>query len=333
MLNLKKFPEWRILAILGIVALGWHLITTFGALFSLFSDVLLLVVLSSLLAFVLEPLVQQISRRAKFSRVWVGIVIYSSMAVLAGVGIWIILPTIVAQISQLAALVPLYLPSDSFWAEKIQTFLATTVANSVSLASGLAAGAAATLLVFILSFYFLVCRTEISKFIREIIPDEYEDDYVFIENVFNTTFASFLRVQITLGLVLGVIVLGTLLFLRVPFALSTAVFAAVLAMVPVVGPFLMLVPVVLATLTASLEKLVIGIAVIVLASQLVYNLLAPKLLGKALRIHPIIVLLSFVVGYKVAGTWGAIFAVPVAAAAAIIGKELLKYWKEEADGK
>lgn len=329
--NLPKLFEFRIFLILASIALAVYLFTIFGTIFTFFSDVLLLVILSWLLAFVLEPLVQQISQRTKLSRLPAAVVIYLAMAGGAAVAIWVVLPTTMAQLSQLATVAPEYFQNDSFWAQRAQTFLATTLSNSLSLASGLASTAASMLLIFILSFYFLVSKNEISKFIKDVVPDNYEQDYVFIEKVFSTTFASFLRVQITLGLVLGIVVLGTLLILRVNFALSTAVFAALLAMVPVVGPILMLVPVILATLTVSVQKLIISLAIVILASQLVYNLLAPKLLGSALRIHPIIVLLSFVVGYKIAGTWGAIFAVPVAASLAIVSKEMLKYWKEEAD--
>ena len=80
-----------------------------------------------------------------------------------------------------------------------------------------------------------------------------------------------------------------------------------------------------------MQKMLIATSVIILTGQLVYNILSPKLLGTALKIHPIIVLLSFLVGYRLGGVWGAIFAVPVTSAIFIIVKEILKYWKQEAD--
>jgi len=45
--------------------------------------------------------------------------------------------------------------------------------------------------------------------------------------------------------------------------------------------------------------------------QIIFNIVAPRVMGKALQLHPVVVLLSFLIGYKVAGGFGVIFAVPV----------------------
>lgn len=313
--------ETRIFIILGIIALSWHLLTIFGSFLAIFADIFLLVILSWILAFVLEPLVVKISQTG-LSRVWSAALVYLFLALTTVFLISNILPAAAGQFQLLANQAPAILPGN---------FLADAVNRSLSLVSGVASAATGLLLIFIFSFYFLISKTEISKFILAIIPDEYEEDYLFLEKTLTQTFASFLRVQVVLGLTVGVTVLVTLLILGINFALSTALVAALLAMVPVVGSVLFLIPVALAAITVSLQKLIVAVVVCVLAAQLVYNLLAPKLLGKALKIHPIIVMLSFLVGYRLSGIWGAIFAVPVTSALAIIGKDLLKYWKQEAD--
>lgn len=327
---LKKFPEYRLLAWLGIIVIGWHLLTLASAFLTLFADVFLLLILSWILAFVLEPLVTR-AARSGLGRIWAAGAVYLGLAIAGIILIWVILPTIVAQITQLASLVPSSLPADSLVTSRVESFLANTAANSVTLASGIVSSATGLLLVFILSFYLLISRSEIAKFLLEIVPKEYEEDYLFLEKTISRTFASFLQVQVVLGLAIGIITFLTLIILRVDFALSTAALAALLAMVPVVGPILFLIPVILAALTVSLQKMFFAVAILILAAQLVYNLLAPKLLSTALKIHPVIVLLSFLIGYKLAGVWGAVFAVPIVSAGAIISKELLKYWKKEAD--
>ena len=201
---------------------------------------------------------------------------------------------------------------------RVENFLNAAANNSVALAGGVASTATNILLIFILSFYFLISRGEISRFIKDIIPDEYEEDYAFLEKTLNQTFASFLQIQVVLGLLLGLITLITLLILGINFAVSTAIFAGILAMVPVVGAVIFVIPVALAGLTVSVQKMIIAVAVVILAAQLVYNVVAPKLMGAALKIHPIIVLLSFLIGYRIAGVWGAIFAVPVTSSAALV---------------
>lgn len=328
--SLSKLPEWRILGVLGVIALSWHLLTIFGSFIGIFSDIFFLIVLAWILAFIIEPLVTILTKRG-LSRTGSAIVIYLAISLFLIALTVIVLPTTITQLSQLFGTVPSYFPANSIWSSHIQDFINTSLANSVVYASQAASVVTSLALVLILSFYFLISKKEISQFILKIIPDDYENDYLFLENTINTTFASFLRIQVLLGLLLGAITFAALLILQVNYALSTAVASAFLAMIPVVGAVLFIIPPVLAALTISLDKALIVAIVIFLAAQIVYNIVAPKLLGEALKIHPIIVFLSFIIGFKVAGIAGAIFAVPVVAAFTIIAADLLKYWQEEAD--
>lgn len=315
---------------MGIVALGWHLLVTFGSFLGMFTDIFLILILSWILAFVLEPLVNGLTSKG-IPRIWAAIITYLAVTVSAVILIWVILPTTIAQFSTLANTIPNLLPQNSAWATRIEDFLTGTLTGSLNLASSVASTFTGMLLVFILSFYFLLSRNEISKLIIDIIPSDNREDYLFLEKVLNETFASFIQIQVFLGLVMGVITFITMIVLGVNLALSTSIIAAIFAMIPVVGPILVVFPVILATLSVSVQTTMIAVVVIIIAGQLVYNILSPKLLGTVLKIHPIIVLLSFLIGYRLGGVWGAIFAVPVTSAIAIVSKELLKHWKEEAD--
>lgn len=330
MLNLGKYPEWRILGVLGVIVLGWYLLSMLGGLVGIFSDVLVIIFLAWILAFVIEPVVVKLANKG-LGRTGATLVSYGGVAVILGLGIWIVLPTMVPQLAQFATVIPQYLPQNSLWTPRIEGFITSTIANSVVIASQVASGLANVLLVYILSVYFSISRKEISETILKIIPDQYEEDYRFFEEVINKTFASFLRIQMLMGFVLGVVTLVVMLILQVNFAVSTSLVSGILAMIPVVGPILFLIPPILAAATVSVDKVIIVTVVLILIAQLVYNVWAPRLLGKALRIHPIIVLLSFLVGYKMAGIWGAIFSVPVTSAITIIARDLILYWKEEAD--
>lgn len=332
MSNLSKLFEFRIFLILAIITLAWHLLSIFASFFAFFADIFLLLVLAWILAFILEPLVAFLTKKG-VNRTVSAAGIYFGIAVLAAVLISIVIPAIASQFTQLATIAPAYLPQNPALSPKIENFLASSLANSVQLASQVASGLTGFLLVFILSFYLLVSKKEISQGIKNLIPDDYEEDYNFLENVLNNTFASFLRVQVFLGLTLGLITLLTLRILNINFALSASVASAILAMIPAVGPILFLFPAMLAAITISLGKLVITTIVLFLAAQLVYNVLAPKLLGQALKVHPVVVLISFLIGYKIAGVWGAIFAVPVTSSLLIITEAILKYWKQEADNQ
>lgn len=329
-MSLKGIPEFKILVWLGIIALGWYLLGIFGSFLGLFADIFLLLILSWILAFVLEPLVDALTQKG-VSRLGAAVLTSLAVALSAVILIWVILPTTITQLSWLISTLPTSLPINSVWATKIEAFLTGTLGSSLALASGVASLLTRLSLIFILSFYFLTSRREISKFILDIIPHEHQEDYLFLEKVISSTFASFLQVQIVSGLIMGGITFIAMVVLGINLALSTSILAAIFAMIPVVGSILVIFPVILAALSVSLQKTLVAAAVIILAEQLVYNILFPKLLGRMLKIHPIIVLLSFLIGYRLGGFWGAVFVIPVTSALVIVGKEILKYWQEEAD--
>lgn len=328
--SLSKFPELKILAYLGIITLAYHLFTIFGTFVSFFSDIFLLILLSWIVAFLGEPLVVFLTKY-NLPRNAAAALVYLLLAVITVLFFVLVTPQIISQFSQLATIIPSYIPTNSIWSARVEGFFSSTFSNSVSLISQIASAVTNLILIFILSFYFLISKHQISKFILQLIPDNYEDDFRFLQSTLNTTFASFIRVQFFLGLIMGVITFLTLFILHIDFAISTSITSAILAMIPIVGPILFLIPPAIAGAIASPQQLLILIAILVLSSQLVYNVWAPRLIGKALNIHPIIVLVSFLIGYKIAGVWGAIFAVPITSALAIIAKDVIKYWKEEAD--
>lgn len=328
--NLAKFPEWRVVGFLSIVALSWYILSIFGSFVGYVSDILIVVILSWIFAFIIEPLVSYLSKKgltrlASTSLVYVGIAIALTACVV------IILPQTINQLSQLSVTLPQALPQNSPLTPRLEEFIASSINNSVTLVTQTASAVTGLLLVFVLSFYFVLSRKEISQFILKIIPDKYEDDFAFLEKTINESFAVFLRVQFFIGLIIGAITYITMTLLGIPFALSTSLLSAIFAFVPVVGAVIAVFPPALSALTVSANLALITMTVIIIASQLVYNILAPKLLGSAFKIHPIVIILSFVIGYKIAGTWGAIFAIPVVGAVSLVAKDLLKYWKEEAD--
>jgi predicted PurR-regulated permease PerM len=59
-----------------------------------------------------------------------------------------------------------------------------------------------------------------------------------------------------------------------------------------------------------------------LIQQITYNAIGPKLMSRAFKLHPIVVVISILIGFKVAGAMGAIFVIPVLGIAVIVIKKL-----------
>jgi predicted PurR-regulated permease PerM len=93
----------------------------------------------------------------------------------------------------------------------------------------------------------------------------------------------------------------------------------------VIGPILGLLPPAFVALALHPENPILAVAifaVLLLIQQIIFNTLGPKLMEKAFKLHPIIVFLSIIIGFKVAGPLGAVFVVPVLGIVVIVIKKL-----------
>ena len=118
---------------------------------------------------------------------------------------------------------------------------------------------------------------------------------------------------------------------RTDYILVASFFSGLFIFIPLVGPFLALVPPLLVALLTVPDSFFLLLILLLILQAVVMNVLAPKLLSDALGLHPLIVFAALLLGVKVAGFWGAIFAVPLAGVIStmavhlyeIIGKRML----------
>lgn len=107
-----------------------------------------------------------------------------------------------------------------------------------------------------------------------------------------------------------------LLILQVPLALPLAALVFLSSFIPMIGATLSgAVAVLIALVTVSPLTALLTLGVVLLVQQLESNLLQPLLLGKAVKVHPLAVILAIAAGALTAGITGALLAVPLAAAA------------------
>lgn len=114
-----------------------------------------------------------------------------------------------------------------------------------------------------------------------------------------------------------------LLILGIPLALPLGVLVFLGAFVPLVGAFVSgTLAVLVALVTNGLVSALLVLAGIIVVQQLEGHVFQPLVIGKMVRLHPLVVVLSITVGALVAGILGAIVAVPIAAVAKAVGQFL-----------
>jgi len=85
-----------------------------------------------------------------------------------------------------------------------------------------------------------------------------------------------------------------------------------------------LIPPLLATLLTDPGKLVIVLVPLILFQVVLVNAVMPRIVGSALGLHPLVIIVSLLIGVKVGGFWGAFFAMPLAGIIAAFGAFLIR---------
>jgi predicted PurR-regulated permease PerM len=104
-----------------------------------------------------------------------------------------------------------------------------------------------------------------------------------------------------------------LFIMRIKFALSLAIIAGVTELIPILGPLIGGALALVVTLATAPEKAIWVLLLYVVVQLLENNLLVPRIQGHYLRIHPAVALFLLVLGAYVAGFWGIVLIVPLAA--------------------
>ncbi|MGE3619525.1 MAG: AI-2E family transporter [Acidimicrobiia bacterium] len=172
------------------------------------------------------------------------------------------------------------------------------------------------LLGLITTFFFLKDGPELQRWALDRVPAPHRSTVRRATQRGWLTVGAYLRGAASLGVVEGLIIGLALFFVGAELALPVAILTFAAAFVPIVGAVLAgAVAVLVALATAGFAEALIVLAVAVVVQQLDNDLLAPYIYGKALELHPLIVLFAVVGGGALFGFGGTILAVPVTAVA------------------
>lgn len=133
-----------------------------------------------------------------------------------------------------------------------------------------------------------------------------------------------LRGQLFLSLIIGILSYIGLLILGIPYALPLAVVAGILEVVPVIGPIIAAIPSILIALTIS-PILSLGVAAMYFVIQQLENhLIVPQVMRRAVGLNPLVVILAIAIGSRLLGFAGALLAVPIAVVLQIVVTEIIE---------
>lgn len=324
--------------VLGAVALAFIVLGFIAVVFGYFGELIMVFFLAWLLAFMLGPLVNRATAIPLMTRTGaiftVYLLIFGGLVVvtiLVAAALFSSLQDFIANLPSLRANLPEIvrpwqerlsalgignvdlLAQVTVFLDNINQYATQLIAPLQQLAVASLGAIGNLLLVVVLSLYMVADRDRMQAFFFGLVPPAYRGEAEILEEAVSRSFGGFIRGQVVTGLVFGAICFAVSLVFGLEFIAVTTATAGVLMAIPFFGPFVAWVPPVLvAVLTKPDVTLPVSI-VIAIGWLVVMNWLQPRIMANSLRIHPIVVLGSVLVGLKVAGIPGAIFGIPIAA--------------------
>ncbi|HNP85187.1 MAG TPA: AI-2E family transporter [Kouleothrix sp.] len=203
-------------------------------------------------------------------------------------------------------------------AQQATTVGSTLIQQSLGIASGIASLLVNLFLVLILSYYITLDGPRIAARVLETLPQHWRADTLRFFTIVNQTFGGFLRAQLIQGLIYGLATALVMTALGLNFVASASIISAIIVLVPIVGGVLgVLPPFVIAILDrpGSVWLMLILLGVV---QQVLFNMVMPRLMGRIVGLHPLLVFAAILVGATVAGGWGILFGIPLAGVIAAV---------------
>lgn len=327
-------PPWRwwpvyVLVGAGAVVALLAAVRAVGELLSPVRHALFIVLFGIVLAFLLAPLVERLERQLGGRRpLAVLAAVLLTLGAIVGIATFAATP-IVRELRDVVQLIPTYaeeLRSDRPLSiagveipgelrQQVGRFLAehgTDLAEqSARVAIRVVSAVVDVVLVFVLAIYLLASAARIREWVIAWVPRGYHDLAEDIEDDLGHVFGRYVRAQLLLGLIIGVVSIVAYSLLGVRNALFLGLLAGILEMVPIVGPIIAGTVAAAIALFQPWPLIVWVIVAAILIQQLENNLLVPRISGAAVGISPVAALLAVLFGLEAAGLVGGIFAVPI----------------------
>lgn len=173
-----------------------------------------------------------------------------------------------------------------------------------------------------LSFYLIADATRMKGMVYAIVPRDYHLRLARILQKLEAIVGGYMRGQLITSAFMGVFTWLLLLVCGVQNALSIALFAAVVDVLPFVGGLLAITPAAIAALPQGAGIVTIVVVTLALYMEFESRILVPRVYGSVLRLSPAVVIVALLVGGTLMGIIGALLALPIAAGLLMILEEL-----------
>jgi predicted PurR-regulated permease PerM len=189
-----------------------------------------------------------------------------------------------------------------------------------------------TLSILVISFYFLLDGYRIPASVIGLFPPHYEPELKTTVFEIDRSLQAFFRGQIILGIGFGVFMMLVFLCMGVHYALLLGLVLAIWEIIPVIGPPIGFIPTLIAVLIHGMDHLPCARITQALLVFLLFNgfqwlkdnIVGPRYIGNVIGLHPVTIFIAIMLGARIDGILGVIFALPAACAVNVLVNRYLK---------
>lgn len=174
------------------------------------------------------------------------------------------------------------------------------------------------LLMFIVAFLLALEAPVVRRDLRRFVPSDYRGDFDQIWRRVRKMLYAYIRGQLIVAALIGLCSGIACAAIGLPDPIALGLIAGITALIPYLGPFIGAVPAVLVGLSQGTGKAVLIALLYLLISNVILNIVYPKIVGDAVRLPPILIIVALIAGFSWGGILGMFVAVPIAATLRIL---------------
>lgn len=292
----------------------------------LIRDLIIILFVSVILMSAIAPLVS-FFMKLKLPKP-LGILVSYIIIIGALVGIFAsFLPPLIEQSNRLITILPNLLVDQlnltNFDQSVLQTQFTEVSKNILSVTVDIFNIIVTVIFLLVITFYLLLDRENLESRVANLFVGRENRIKGLIQRI-EYKLGAWVRGQLALSLIIGVLSYIGLTLLHIPYALPLALLAAVMEVVPVIGPIIAAIPAIALSLTIS-PVVTAGVAALYFVIQQLENhLIVPQVMKRAVGLNPLVVILAVAVGSRLLGVAGALLAVPIAVVLQIVVGDILQ---------
>ena len=308
------------------------------------ATVITYVVFALLLALGLSPLVKLLEK-AKFPKILaistVVLSFFGSIAILIAMALPVAIEEAGALINQVPTLVANFCSLEiiSQWDERLGGSL-TTASNGVvdfisnsenwptllggvfEVGLGVVSTTFGVILVGILTLYFMASLDELKNYLSRLVANSKREGFLKITDQISNSVGRWVIGQLSIALIHAAVIFTFLSIMQVPFTLLLSFIAFLFALVPLVGPVIAFVLITSFSLLSGVETAIAVAIFYLIYLQIDAYLISPRVMKKAVSIPSAAVVIAALAGGTLMGVLGALIAIPIAASALLIIREV-----------